>query len=128
STFMMVLDIDSLLVEISEESPAGCNLEYDDTFARMERAAQGRPEQKMGEAILASEPPDWQLVLQLGLDIFKRSKDLRVAIYLTRALVHLDGFNGLKDGLTLVARLLDTWWDTLHPQLDPADGFDPAMR
>lgn len=125
---MIVLDIDSLLIEVSADAPAGRNLEYDDTFARMERAAQGRPEQKMGESILPAEPPDWQLVLQLGLEIFNLSKDLRVAIYLTRALVHLDGFDGLKNGLTLVAQLLDTWWETLHPELDPADGLDPAMR
>lgn len=125
---MIAMDIDSLLAEVSAEAPTGRDLEYDDTFARMERAAQGRPEQKMGEAILAAEPPDWQLVLQLGLEIFKQSKDLRVAVYVSRALVHLDGVNGLRDGLNLIARLLDTWWEELHPQLDPDDGYDPAIR
>jgi type VI secretion system protein ImpA len=58
----------------------------------------------------------------------RRSRDLRVAGYLTRSAVHTDGLVGLASGLKLVQGLLETFWDTVHPQLDKEDNNDPTMR
>jgi type VI secretion system protein ImpA len=57
-----------------------------------------------------------------------KTKDLRVAIAMTRALLELHGFAGLAEGVTLIDRMVQTFWDTLHPQLDAEDANDPTSR
>ncbi|MFO1126848.1 MAG: type VI secretion system protein TssA [Rhodospirillales bacterium] len=122
------LDIDALLCPVSDVSPCGVNLEYDPIFGELERAAEGTPEQVIGNAITKAEPPDWPTVLEMGAALFDRTKDLRVALCLTRALLVTDGIAGFQEGLELTARLLSERWDTFHPQLDPEDGNDPTLR
>jgi type VI secretion system protein ImpA len=50
-----------------------------------------------------------------------RSKDLRVAAWLTDANARLAGFEGLADGITLCTQLCARYWDSLHPALDDGD-------
>ena len=45
---MSLIDVNSLLEEISAELPCGEDLEYDTEFGEMERTAQGKPEQQIG--------------------------------------------------------------------------------
>ncbi len=123
-----VIDTDDLLQAVSPEVPCGDDLEYDDEFVAMERASLGKEKQQVGDSIVAAEPADWRLVKSKSLDLFKRTKDLRVAIYLTRALVPVDGLVGLHDGLKLVLGLIEQHWEEFHPKLDPDDNNDPMIR
>lgn len=125
---MSVIDVNSLLTDISPEAPSGEDLEYDPAFSEMERAVQGKPEQSLGDATVPAEPPDWRTVRKLATEMLARSKDLRVAVCLARALAHSDGYSGFSDGLSLVHGLLERHWDTLHPQLDADDNNDPTFR
>lgn len=125
---MSLIDVDNLLKEISAEIPCGEDLEYDPEFGEMERAAQGKPEQQIGDSSIAAEEADWPTVKSMATGLFARTKDLRAAIYLTRSLLHTEGLIGLSDGLTLIQGLLDQYWETVHPQLDPADKNDPTLR
>jgi type VI secretion system protein ImpA len=47
-----------------------------------------------------------------------RTKDLQVAAWLAEARAFRCGFTGIRDGLRLVAGLLDMFWETLHPEID----------
>jgi type VI secretion system protein ImpA len=123
-----VLDIDDLLQEVSPEAPCGEDLEYDPDFVAMEREARGKEEQRMGDSIVPAEEGDWRTVKNTALALFRRTKDLRVAVYLARALTKIDGLVGLHDGLALVRELLDRYWDRFHPNLDPEDDNDPTIR
>lgn len=125
---MSTIDIEALAAEISPEAPSGESLEYDPAFGELERAVQGKPAQEMGSSVVAAIEPDWKDVKSRSIDVLKRSKDLRAAIYLTRALASTDGWPGFADGLTLLNEILARHWATLHPQLDPDDGNDPTMR
>ncbi|MGE3166142.1 MAG: type VI secretion system protein TssA [Planctomycetota bacterium] len=125
---MSVIDVDKLLLPVSGDAPSGTNLEYDPAFTAMEQAAQGQPERVMGEQKIEAVPPDWRVVKQQAIEVLGRSKDLRAAVYLTRALIHTDGFKGLERGLALVVRLVADFWSTVHPELDPDDQLDPTMR
>jgi len=125
---MSTIDIAALSSPISEESPCGDDLEYDPAFGEMERAAQGKPEQEMGNAVIAAEEPDWKDLKSKSLAVLSRSRDLRAATYLTRALMHTDGFPGFADGLELLRALLEQHWENVHPKLDPDDDNDPTMR
>lgn len=123
-----VLNVDDLLQGVSPEAPCGEDLEYDAEFVAMEQAARGKEEQQMGDSVSPAEDGDWREVKNKALGLFKRSKDLRVAVYLTRALTKTDGLVGLHDGLDLVQGLLERYWDGLHPLLDPEDHNDPTIR
>src|SRR5262249_47365483 len=125
---MSVVDVEGLLREASGGKPCGEDLEYSPEFIELVRLTEGKPEQQMGNAVVPAEEPDWRAVKAKTPGLLAQSKDIRLAVYLARALLRTDGFAGLSDGLTVIHGLLDRWWDTLHPQLDPDDGNDPTMR
>src|SRR5262245_46453920 len=123
-----MLDLEVALSETRDSPPCGPNLEHDLSFFELEQAAQGRPEQVVGTTVRPGEDPKWPKVADLSQQLLVRSKDLRVAVYLTRALTRTEGFPGLSAGLTLILRLLDRYWDQVHPVLEADHGGDPTER
>src|SRR5580693_8987855 len=104
---MQLAHIEALLAPIGPDDPCGANLEYGDAaFTALERATQAKPEQQIGSTIIPAEEPDWKLVGRQAVDLFARTKDLRVAVHLTKALLNTDGLGGLANGLTLLDRLV----------------------
>jgi type VI secretion system protein ImpA len=62
----------------------------------------------------------WSEVCGKGPDIIATiGKDLRVAAWLTEALLRRHGLGGLRDGLLLAAGLVERYWDTLFPHPEP---------
>jgi type VI secretion system protein ImpA len=108
-------------------SSCGIDLEYDADFLALERLVQGKPQQQMGSAVVPGEEPTWNLVLEKAVALFGRTKDLRIAVTLARALL-AQGFAGLCDGLSLLRGLVEQHWNEVYPRLDPADGNDPTFR
>ena len=125
---MSPVDVDALLQEISGDTPCGEDLEYDPAFGELERAAQGKEEQQIGDTIVEAEEPDWRVVQKLAIDLFSRTKDIRVTLYLIRASLRTSGFIGLQSGLSLLHGLLQQYWDSIYPELDVEDNNDPTMR
>jgi type VI secretion system protein ImpA len=126
---MSILDINNLLQAVSPDAPSGLNLEYDPVFLEMVQAAEGQPARYSGKQIVEEAvPPDWSKVRRHALDLLSRSRDLRIGVYLTRALLHSSGFAGFNDGLALLQGLLEQFWDSVHPQLIPEDNNDPTSR
>ncbi|WDH32948.1 type VI secretion system protein TssA [Pseudomonas chlororaphis] len=123
-----VVDVQRLLETISPDSPCGGDLEYDAAFLELERAAQGQPERQMGDAVLPAAPPEWRQVRDLCVELFTRSKDLRIANYFLQSAIALQGLPGLVQGLQLIQQLLAQYWDDLHPKLDAEDNNDPTFR
>jgi type VI secretion system protein ImpA len=124
----MGFDPEKFLTPVDGAQPSGPNLEYDPDFQGLERAQQGKPEQAIGDRIKPAEPPDWAQVLERAQALLSRSRDLRIAVPLTEALLRTEGFAGLAAGLALVRGLLERQWNTLHPQLDADDDNDPTSR
>ncbi|HJT51989.1 MAG TPA: type VI secretion system protein TssA [Nitrosospira sp.] len=122
------MDLQLLLAPISVVRPCGPNLEYDPDFIALEQASQGKPERQTGQVIIPAEEPNWVDVEQRAIPLFSRTKDLRVAVHLLRALIHRDGMPGFASGLKLLHALLTSYWESVHPELDPDDDNDPAMR
>ncbi len=123
-----VVDAQRLLDSISPDAPCGDDLEYDAAFLELERVAQGQPERQMGDAVLPAAPPEWRQVRDLCVELFKRSKDLRIANYFLQSAIALQGLPGLVQGLQLIRQLLAQYWDDLHPKLDAEDDHDPTFR
>lgn len=125
---MIAIDVDSLTVPISPELPSGENLEYDPDFVEMERAAQGTPEQQYGSTIIEAKEPEWDNVGKASAGLLKRTHDLRIVLYLTRAALKTSGWPAFRDSLAVLRSFVETFWDSVHPQLDPDDDLDPTTR
>lgn len=121
-------DLERLLEPVSPESPCGPDLEYDSEFGEMERAAQGKGDQQFGDTIVAAEPPDWKDVRRLVEGLLERTRDMRVALYLSRCLLQLEGLLGFELALRLMRGYLETFWEDLYPELDRSDNDDPTYR
>jgi len=120
--------INDLTAPVSEESPCGENLEYDSRFLELEQVTEGLPEHMMTAEPSEEEGPDWKKARELALSLLKETRDLRVTVHLTRALVHTDGLPGVDEGLGLIREYLERYWECVHPQLDPDEDNDPTFR
>jgi type VI secretion system protein ImpA len=123
---MAVLDVASLLAPISGDAPCGENLEYDAAYVALETAARGKPEQVYGDKVFAAEEPDWRQIERSALELLRRTADLRLVVYLARALLRTSGFPGFADALSLMRGLLEQQWTHVFPQLEEDD--DATLR
>jgi type VI secretion system protein ImpA len=119
-----VIAAEELLKPISDEFPCGEDLSYDPGFQELESLSRGKEETQFS----AAEPPDYKSLRSRCLELFARSKDLRVAVTLMVASLELDGLSGFRECLVLVKGLLENYWPAFYPQLDPADDNDPLQR
>src|SRR5437764_8811168 len=99
---MGVIDVDALLAAVSADTPAGADVEFDPAYFALEKLAQGTPESVMGEEVKPAEDPDFPEVKTAALELFTRTRDLRVAMILAAALLKTDGLAGFRDGVMLV--------------------------
>ena len=125
---MSTIDIDALLCDVDSDMPCGPNLEYDPDFVALEYEALGKPEAEYGDTMVAAVDPDWKRIRRLALELLERSRDLRLAAHLVRSSLAMSGIGGLADAIVLIEQLLEQRWDSVHPQLDPDDDFDPTLR
>ncbi len=128
----MSIQLDELLQPIQDGSPCGPYIddsaELYTLFNALEQFAQGKPEQVMGDSVIAAVEPSWAKVQGAAADLLKSTKDLRVACYLTHAMLNKTGFVGLDEGLQLCFSLLNNFWDLVHPQLVIDGDDDPDYR
>ena len=62
---------------------------------------------------------DWVAVLDKAEELRSSGRDLRLLVIVTRALANEEGLAGLAQGLNLIARTFDTYWESVHPALRP---------
>ncbi len=125
---MRIIDVETLLQDLSEEEPSGPNLEYDPAFFKLEQAGIGKPEVQYGDTITPAVEPDWKVVKKLALELLGQTRDLRVAMPLVRSMLSLHGLPGFADGAQLIQQMVSARWESVHPQLDPDDDLDPMLR
>ena len=116
-----VIDVDQLVAAVPGGQPAGADLRYLPIFDEI-KAARRAAEVEPGEL------GPWRKVADLATRASARSKDLQLGIWLLEAFARLDGFRGATAGLALTRRLLDDFWDSVYPQLDPDDADPAAYR
>ncbi len=94
---------------IPGDSPAGQDARYEPEHEAV-RDEVGKLESVTGGEV------DWMAVKRDATKILtSTSKDLLMAAYLARALHVLEGFDGLSQGLALLAELAEKFWEDMQP-------------
>jgi type VI secretion system protein ImpA len=130
---LAVLDLAPWLSPLDGESPSGESLRDDPRFHEIEdlmRAASEVVRDERNNPVGANPVPvDWARVMECAEALRAQGRDLRLLVIVARALVNEHGPAGLAEGLTLIAKTVETHWDTLHPELRPAaNPRDAALR
>jgi len=131
-TSQPVIDIDALLEPISADLPGGTNPRADSSatslYYRVKDARNAARSAERGALDAeAGTPEEWDQVLSSSLQLITtQAKDLEIAAWLTEALVRVEGFAGLRDGLTLIGGLVERFWDGLFPEPDE-DGLETKV-
>ncbi len=130
-----VVDIETLLSPVEGDNPAGNDLREDGSWSsklrqvKDLREAARRNEKQLeldgGNPSEALEP--WRKLRTAAIDVLSSSsKDLEVAAYLIEALVRIEGFAGLRDGMRLARGLVENFWDDVYPRPDD-DGLETTV-
>ncbi|MEI2767191.1 MAG: type VI secretion system ImpA family N-terminal domain-containing protein [Nitrosomonas sp.] len=92
------MEIEKLLKPVSAESPCGSDLEYDPDFLKLSKDLES-PQESMIENAPRKEP-NWNEIVSLAEVLFSRTKDLRVAIGLSRAWTHTERISWISFWIT----------------------------
>ena len=112
------MDVEELLAPVSEEEPVGPDLAYDDERGTIEAAFDSSVSiDTSGEAAGAAEI-DWRPVISLIEQQSSRTKDIWLAVYLTRAGARSGQLALVETGALYLAGLLEQYWEKVHPQLE----------
>jgi type VI secretion system ImpA family protein len=123
-----MIDSEALAIPLEGGNPAGAVLEYDPLYMEMDSLAVEVPDSQMGESTVEGRGPDWKKLTKNCLALWEKTRDLRVATYLTVAQTALEGLPGLCAAFKLLVFLVNNQWDEFYPRLDPDDDFDPLER
>jgi type VI secretion system protein ImpA len=119
---------EDLLKPISADKPCGPDLSYDPRFDELESILKGEPEVDIGSVKKPAEPPDWGELKDKSAQFLSQSKHLRVGVMMCCSLLKTGGIVGFLDGLQLLRGLVEQYWPTVYPLLDPEDNNDPTQR
>jgi type VI secretion system protein ImpA len=111
---------EDLLAPVSADQPCGEDLAYSSELDAIEAARLADdPTLDQGEWKTALKAADWPFVAASCAKLIRsRSKDLKLAVWLTEASAKTGGLRGMGDGLRLVAVLCERFWDGLYPLPD----------
>lgn len=124
---MALPDIKSMMTELSD-GKSGENCEYDSLYMELDELAVPVADQEMGDSVTEGRDADFRKLQKCCEELWGKTRDLRVAAYLTIASFCNNGLKGLEQGLELIDYLLENMWDEVWPQLDPDDDNDPTER
>jgi len=117
-----VIDIDTMLQPVSDESPSGENLRYSGLYDEITEARRADDDLNQGDWQTELKLADFRKVIDLAVDaLTTKTRDLQIAAWLSEALIKQHGFAGLRDSMTLLTGLQVNFWDTLHPEIDEGD-------
>ncbi|WP_447840905.1 type VI secretion system protein TssA [Enterobacter bugandensis] len=113
-------NFDDLLVPISEEQPAGRNIEYEQIYEDIRQARESDPDYlPQGEWATELRKADWSKVVRLSCQVLKQdSKDLQVACWLVEGRAQQNGLNGLLQGGEFLTVFIQRYWQHGWPELD----------
>jgi type VI secretion system protein ImpA len=105
------------LAPVSAGAPCGADLEYDPEYVVMSAKSTAQPDAQYGNFVGSADPVNWGDIDRDCRRLMLRTKDIRIVILFIRCRTRLAGAAGFSEGMRLLASLLETYPDTVHPQL-----------
>ncbi|MDA7746078.1 type VI secretion system protein TssA [Psychromonas sp.] len=130
-----LINISTLLDPIDGDTPVGNDLRLDPAYITdysqikdARRAARDAERNNMFDGDNSEALEHWHKIFTLAPKVLaEQTKDLEIACWLTEALVRKAGFQGLKDGFSLIRQLLETYWESgIYPTPDE-DGIETRV-
>lgn len=108
-------DISLFLLPITKDQPSGESIRYDSSYRQLQEMRNKKEDVSI----------DYLAIEQLCENVLVHtSKDLHVAAILAEAWAHLYGLQGLAQGVELILKLSEVFWETLYPNSKE----DPEVR
>ena len=127
-----MIELAQWLAPLDGENPSGEDLRNDARFHDLERILEPQVkvvyDDRNRPTTQVSTPIDWNTVLARAAELRTHGRDLRLLVVVTRALANEDGLGGLAEGLTLIAKSFEAYWDNMHPMLRGGPPRDAALR
>lgn len=113
----MPTDLNALLAPINESSPCGDDMLFSSDFDAIQNARRFEDATlDQGEWITDIKEADWSFVVERSTDLLQtKTKDLRLAVWLTEGWAIVEGVTGLTQGYALLTGLCERFWDQVHP-------------
>ncbi|MCV4783215.1 type VI secretion system ImpA family N-terminal domain-containing protein, partial [Escherichia coli] len=93
-----VIDFETLLTPISEDSPSGENLRYSGLYDEITEARRADDALLQGEWQTELKTTDYRKIIELAVDALStKTKDIQIAAWLSESLVKVYGFAGFRD-------------------------------
>jgi type VI secretion system protein ImpA len=113
---------EGLLNPIPGDNPSGKTLRYDGVYDKIREARREEDVLPQGDWSREVKKADFPLVIKLATEALStKSKDLQLAAWLTEAVMFRDHIAGLREGLDLLRGFMETFWDTLYPEIEDGD-------
>lgn len=113
---------EGLLNPIPGENPSGKNLRYDPVYDKIREARRAEESLPQGDWSYEIKKADYPLVIKLATEVLStKTKDLQIAAWLTEAVLARDHIAGLRQVLDLLKGLLETFWETIYPEIEDDD-------
>jgi type VI secretion system protein ImpA len=113
---------EGLLNAIPGDNPSGKTLRYDPVYDKIREARREEDVLPQGDWSREVKKADFPLVIKLATEsLSTKSKDLQLAAWLTEAVMFRDHIAGLREGLDLLRGFMETFWDSLYPEIDDGD-------
>jgi len=119
-----MIDLNTLLDPIDPTNRGGVSLLYEGVHQEiMEARREDDASLPRGDWSRPLKVADWQDVTNIGTNtLLKKSKDLRVAVMLTEALIYQEGMAGFNAATSFLIKFVEIFWDDMHPKIEePAD-------
>lgn len=111
-----------LLEPIPGDNPAGQDVTYELIVDELQEARREDLDVPQGDWERPLKRADHATAVKIAEEILAtRSKDLAIAAWLTESHLYVEGFAGLREGLSLVLHMLEQFWDHLYPELENDD-------
>lgn len=102
-------ELDQILEPIAGSNPSGVDLEYDSRFQEVKSSIESGDEE---------HPTDWKKVKRQCLELLGDGRNIDFLVLLAVSLVATEGYQGLRDGLHILAKSVKDFWDNIYPELD----------
>jgi len=129
-----IVNLELMLGAFVGDNPAGADIREDPSptsiyqnIKSARNAARAAERSSIHDGNSSEADEHWRTIINLAPDILANyAKDLEIACWYTEALLRNAGFQGLRDGFTIIHGLIENFWDNLYPMPDE-DGMETRV-